>query len=232
MNEWLFQLVEKHPWILTVTVVVIIIILIIFVVSALYAVKQGRSITTPLFKIGSRESKTPQNQASTQTQSAVFQNIINTHGQITDSNLDEITQRIAIRVLDLKKQVEPKSIALFNPPELPERITYIYSVRHYIKTLVSNIALNWGGHWAGASMADFGTFFDLATSQKLLSEDLANKISDYWQYTQALLNTDDIPDISFLEIQYLGADVCRQLEGIKHSTTPMSGLARTEHPEP
>ncbi len=222
MNEWLFQLVEKHPWILSVAVIVIAIILIIFIVSAIYAVKQGRTITTPLFKIGSKEINSPPNQASTQTQSAIIQNII-TPGLFMDSNIDEIIARITGQFSDMLTKGELKATVLFKPPELPNRIGYLYSLRHYIGYMISQIVQNWGGGWPGVSMADFYTFFNLAIENKLISEDLRAKVNDFWQYSQVLLNSNQVPDEVFLDMQYLGSDICRQLESTLQRIPPTPG---------
>jgi hypothetical protein len=102
--------------------------------------------------------------------------------------------------------------ALYRPPDLSARVVYIYAARHDIANKIRHVVLKHGA-WPGSSMADFNVFFDLTQSHALIAQELAQDIRQFYQFTQFLLNANDVSsDEQFLEVQYLALDINRQLE--------------------
>lgn len=222
MTDALLEFFKQYPFVLY----VLIIFAVVVIVIALVNLKQGRSFTSPIFGFGGKEEKKqgaiPQGQqpaiqqAPSVQQSPSIQNIINAGTlSLSDEQKDDIANRVAEKVRVIRRDVDyqPANV-LYRPPNLPERIAYIYAARHDIAAKVRNIVLNPGGAWAGHSMADFNTFIDLARTHSLISRELAQEISEFYYFTQISLNQSNVDsDEQFLEIQYLALDISRRLEG-------------------
>jgi hypothetical protein len=148
-----------------------------------------------------------------------IQNIIAGEFNISNEESFRTDKRIVERTRDIRADVENRPAdELYRPPILPDRIAYVYAVRHHIADNVRNIVLNWGGGWAGCSAANFDIYFGLAQTHKLIPNKLAIEINDFYFLTQPFLNSGNInQDEQFLETQYLAFDIDRQLNSVLHT---------------
>jgi hypothetical protein len=176
-------------------------ILPIVVVTALLVIRQGREFSTPWFKFGPKEKL--------QESQPVGAFIIPAISAITEEQLNEKI-RIAVRETanGFKSEVknQPPS-QLFQPPKLSDREIYIHAVLKEIKNKLAGIVINWGGPWAGVSLADLENFLSKAESHNLIPDYLASDIKNFLANANMLIVSVSISDESFLEMQYLAAKI-------------------------
>jgi hypothetical protein len=131
---------------------------------------------------------------------------------LSDSEKTELVERITERIQDVQTRSQSQTLdALYKPPELSERIIYIFSARHDLEMKIRRLVLLYGGGWAGASMASFDTYFQLAVSNDLISKSVAGEFNDFYYFTQPMLNSDSVSDSQYLKIQYLAANLEQQI---------------------
>ncbi len=131
---------------------------------------------------------------------------------LTQEQMEEVINRVVAKVQVILTESQNKSPDdSYQPPKLSDRMIYTYEVRHDIEKRIRWLVLSVGGGWAGCSMAHFDTYFDLATSFKLISENLSNEIKDLYNYTIFLINSEDVSAIEFLQLQIYAANIDRQL---------------------
>ena len=124
-----------------------------------------------------------------------------------------IFERITKTLEEISNQTDNQNTEhLYIPPELNERVIYLYSVKHDIHKKIQEIVLSHGGGWAGHSMAEFSTFFSLARDHNLINEHVANEIIDFNSYSITLINQKEISNTEFLRIQLLADQINSHLE--------------------
>ena len=205
----LIELAKQYP-----TISIIVLIVIIILVGII--VFQGRSIKLPWLEIGSKNSKKPesektergQNQKQNQTQNVQ----IYTGPAFTKEQMEEVSQRVFERIQAIQKEAMQKPDLLYNPPKLSPRIIYIYTARYDFKNKLAEIVENFGGGWAGISLAGFDSFFDKASTFQLIPDDLVNQINDFNIYVQQFIESGDVPDEPFAEIQLMAANISKGLD--------------------
>ena len=172
--QFLLALYEKNPLYLVSFIVGVFIVgvLIIFIAGII----QGRGISLWGFKIDPRITPTTSN----------------------NIDMEGLAERISEK---LSKEKFSKDRLRYSPPELSEQQAYIYSARQDIGEKISDIVLSFGGGWAGVSMANFDTFFDMAKDHKLISEKLAEDINEFMVYTTTLLNEDFISESGYNNVK-------------------------------
>lgn len=232
MTEYI-ELITQYPVFFSIIGIVLLGLLAIIVF-------QGRTIKTPWFELGPREHKKIVPEIQNQAQPTAISHIpsispeihqsptinINTEPlKLSAQQVDDIAIRISERIQEIKSEIKTKpSDLLYQPPEIPERIIYILSVKYTIDVKIMNIVLETGGHWAGSTMAGFDTFLDLAYGQKLITEGLAQEYSDFFYYTQPLLldgnaNNNEV----FLQVQYLALHLNRNLDSVLANIPSLQG---------
>ncbi len=143
---------------------------------------------------------------------------------LTDSQEEKLIQRVVEKVQTIQEQTKTKSpTVLYQPPSLSERLVYLYAVRQDIENSIRQIVFHMGGGWPGSSSASFGAYFEIASSYKLISENLVNEINDFYYYTQSILNAGDLSDYQFLQVQYLAANIHLQLDHFLQDKNMMLG---------
>jgi hypothetical protein len=208
MAEFVF-LVNQNP-------VLFSIIFLVFLILVLIIVLQKRNIKLPGLEISGSNSENKNVSIKSQISPNITQNPtlnIYSGATISQEQMVELADMVTRRIKDFRQEVgnQPPS-RIYKPSIPPEKINYIYFVRHDIESKIKNIVLGHGGPWAGASMASFDTFLDLAKTHHLISEQLAQGINDFYFFTQAMLHSEQINDEHFLEIQYLAAKINRELD--------------------
>jgi hypothetical protein len=212
------ELVNQNPIIFLIIGVVILILLLVILF-------QGRPIKTLWGEIGAKPDSSEQTSTSpqsltqfpsiSQSQNITQNPVVNVYSgaSLSLEQMGEIAELVAQRVKDIRKDVDNQSPSyLYKPTDIPERIRYIYSVRNDIESKIRAIVLDHFGHWMGASEASFDTFFGIAWTQNLISKQLTNDINYFYLFTQGFLNAGEIFDESFLEIQYLAAEINKDLD--------------------
>lgn len=186
---------------------------VVFAFFAIAGFFQGRRITTPFGEIGEKASQGESTEAK--SSQSLQQQIVYVTNSIDPEQLDEVSDRVAERVNELRSTVPNTQLqALHQPPPIPDRVDYILAVRYYIESKIREIVLSTGGHWAGSTWASFKVYLDYARTGNIISEELKREITDFYFYTQGNINVGSVPDVQFLEIQYLALNLQRKLEAI------------------
>lgn len=107
--------------------------------------------------------------------------------------MDQLSIRVAEKVQEIQREAREKQPGnIYQPPELPEGIRYIYSAQYDIERKVRSLVLSNGGPWMGSSWASFDTYLDYARTGNVIPEGLYTQINDFQFFTQANLNSGQV----------------------------------------
>ena len=178
-------------------------------------IRETKKIPAEIEKIYAERDKTKAETEKIYTDMKASNSLIQLREKINQEEVEEIINRVILKISKLKSaQQSTEQDSLYTLPRLSPRLIYVYSALHEIKKQLQWIVFSVGGGWAGCSMADFGTFFNLAQRFNLINNDLAVDISNFYEYSRFLLNNEDLSDLEYLRVQYLASDLHYRIEEI------------------
>ncbi len=195
-------LLAQYPLLIYLLIFATCLVLPVVVIMAIIVIRQGREFSTPLFKFGPKEIK--------QSPQTIGTLIVPGVSGITDEQLKEKIKAVVKETVneyraEIKNQPPGQ---LYQPQNLSNREIYLYAVRKEIKEKLSTIVLSLGhGAWAGISQADLEVYLVMAQDFKVIPEHLVSDIKSFIGYARILLVSGNIPDDSYLEMQYLAAKI-------------------------
>lgn len=233
MEQLILNLVNQYPILLYALIGVVVIMLVV-------AVFRGRGISFAGFKIDPGQSL-----AHSPPQIPLQQifNVSSTPLLVSEEQFEEIANKAANeaikRLNEKREEIKHEGMAatggfLYQPPNLPEHVIYVYASRIAMEKKIKRIAWGQGVGWAGGSLASGRSFFEVLVpfllKEQRMDERLVQDIRDFYSMTSPGPYSEFSNSVSiswFEDIQFLVTNIMRRLDRIPDRDIPI-GLSRVK----
>jgi hypothetical protein len=189
------ELLTQYPWL--VYLLTALACLVLPVVIVLYAIgfAQGREVSTPLLKIGSKPAAPPA-------------------PSLTEQQVDDIAARVGHKLEKYRKERSKARKKPVSIPGLPAQTAKVFALDLAIGRCVREAVLAWGGGWAGSSVAGFDTYIDLAEQHDVLPAPLLQDIRDFKWLIRPGIYGDRIGTTQLRDIEDLAAKILKDFKSL------------------
>lgn len=211
MTNLLLDLINQYPWLIYVLLGIVGIILLLVI----YILIKGGEVSLFGLKLSRKQGKEEQLPITQHQQQTQNVKVYTGSEALSDDEIKGIASQISEEIRSVWQYENEKSLGtIYKIPSLPERVLYVYSVRYAIERRVRSLVLSNGGPWAGSSMATIKTFLDYGVTGRVISQNIAADINDFLYYTQSLVNSGNLNDGEFIQMQYQASRIFSVLDEI------------------